>query len=82
MLEALPEEPACVKGVGVSAVSDKLMMELWADRVSEEPNSFDKNGKGYMVHPMWMREATGGGWVDIREQSFNFGWDGYMAAYV
>lgn len=76
VLEALPTEPACVYGVGVSAVSDKLMMELWADLVSTESNTFDKNGKGYMVHPMWMRMYDGG-WTTVREQSFNFGWDGY-----
>ena len=76
ILEALPHEPACVTGVGVSAVSDKLMMQLWADLISENSNSLDKNGKGYMVHPMWMR-FPGGDWNDVREQSFNFGWDGY-----
>lgn len=76
VLEALPTEPACVTGVGVSAVSDKLMMELWADLVSTESNTFDKNGMGYMVHPMWMRMHDGG-WTTVREQSFNFGWDGY-----
>ena len=76
ILEALPPEPTCVTGVGVSAVSDKLMMELWADLISEDSNSFDRNGRGYMVHPMWMR-FPGGDWNDVREQSFNFGWDGY-----
>lgn len=76
VLEALPTEPACVTGVGVSAVSDKLMMELWADLVSTESNTFDKNVMGYMVHPMWMRMHDGG-WTTVREQSFNFGWDGY-----
>ncbi len=76
ILEALPPEPACVTGVGVSAVSDKLMMELWADLISEDSNSFDRNGEGYMVHPMWMR-FPGGDWNNVREQSCNFGWNGY-----
>jgi len=80
VLEALPPEPAFLTGVGVSAVSDKLMMQLWADLVSTESNSFDKDGKGYMVHPMWMRFPDGG-WQDIREQSCNFGWDGYMVVH-
>ena len=80
VLEALPPEPAFLTGVGVSAVSDKLMMQLWADLVSTESNEFDKDGKGYMVHPMWMR-FSGGDWQDIREQSCNFGWDGYMVAH-
>ena len=75
LLEALPPEPECVTGVGVSAVSDKLMMEVWADLISTQSNTFDKNGEGYMVHPMWMR--LGGEWNSIREQSCNFGWDGY-----
>ena len=77
ILEALPPEPTCVTGVGVSAVSDKLMMELWADLISVESNTFDKNGKGFMVHPMWMR-FTDDEWNNVREQSCNFGWDGYM----
>lgn len=76
ILEALPPEPACVTGVGVSAVSDKLMMQVWADLISVHSDSFDKHGKGYMMHPMWMRFPDGG-WNNIREQSFNFGWDGY-----
>ena len=76
ILEALPPEPECVTGVGVSAVSDKLMMELWADLISADSNTFDKNGKGYMVHPMWMRFPDDA-WNDVREQSCNFGWDGY-----
>ena len=76
LLEALPPEPECVTGVGVSAVSDKLMMAAWADLISTESNTFDKNGKGYMVHRMWMRFPDGE-WNDIRETSCNFGWDGY-----
>ena len=80
VLEALPPEPAFLTGVGVSAVSDKLMMQLWADLVSTESNSFDKDGKGYMVHPMWMRFSDGD-WQNIREQSCNFGWDGYMVVH-
>lgn len=76
ILEALPPEPACVTGIGVSAVSDKLMMELWADLISLDSNSFDRNGRGYMVHPMWMR-FPGRDWNVVPEQSCNFGWDGY-----
>ena len=77
ILEALPPEPECVTGVGVSAVSDKLMMELWADLISTNSNTFEKNGKGFMVHPMWMRFPAPVGWNDIHEKSENFGWDGY-----
>lgn len=80
VLEALPEEPACVKGVGVSAVSDMLMMELWADIVSTEPNTLDKKGRGEMVHPMWMRFSEGN-WDTRREHSENFGWDGYRVMH-
>lgn len=77
ILEALPPEPKCVTGVGVSAVSDKLMMELWADLISVDSIEFDRNGEGFKVHPMWMR-IGGGDWIDRGELSCNFGWDGYM----
>jgi hypothetical protein len=43
--------------------------------VDTEPNMFDIPGKGFMVHPMWMYH--GEEWNDIREKSYNFGWENY-----
>ena len=67
--------PPFITAVGISAVSDEFMMALWRDIISEEPNTLDGKGKGYMRHPMWMRFLHG--WSTIRETSFNFGWKGY-----
>ena len=73
--------PACVTSVGISAVSEKFMKELWNEIISDDPNTFDVAGRGYMVHPMWMRfgrydqdESHVGYWGDVREMSCNFGW--------
>ena len=68
--------PPFITAVGISAVSDDFMMALWSEIISEVPNTLDGKGKGYMVHPMWIR-IPDAEWLDIREQSFNFGWKGY-----
>lgn len=73
--------PLFITAVGISAVSDEFMMMLWSEIIAEEPNTLDGKGKGYMVHPMWMRFADHG-WNDIREQSFNFGWKGYNGGTI
>jgi len=74
--------PPCVDGVGFSAVSDNFMKELWIEIISKEPNCHDVAGRGYMVHPMWMRFGMPGEegcfWSTVREQSFNFGWENYF----
>ena len=71
--------PRFVTAVGVSAVSDEFMMKLWGDIISEEPDTLDGKGLGYMVHPMWMRMPDGG-WATVREQSCIFGWEKYRVA--
>ena len=68
--------PPFITAVGISAVSDEFMMVLWSEIIAKEPDTLDGKGKGYMVHPMWMRFGDQG-WNDVREQSFNFGWKGY-----
>lgn len=68
--------PGVVDRIGISGVSTEYMNSIWNDLISEEPNSFDVPGDGFMVHPMWnlfhMGEA-GYEWSDIREMSYNFG---------
>jgi len=51
------------------------MMTLWSEIISEEPDTLDGKGGGYMVHPMWMRFVDG--WNAVCEQSCRFGWNGY-----
>ena len=60
--------------IGVSGVSTKCMKQYWSEMINDEPNYFDIAGKGYMQHPMWMYNNE---WFDVREQSFNFGWENY-----
>ena len=71
VLEALVAEPACVTGIGVSAVSDKYMSDVWNEIITENRNTMAGSGKGPMKHPMWMWFDYGG-WNTVREQSFNF----------
>jgi hypothetical protein len=73
--------PPFITAVGISAVSDEFMMALWKEIIAEEPDTLHGKGKGYMVHPMWMR-IVDHGWYTVREQSYNFGWKGYNACFV
>jgi len=73
ILNLLKEAPEFVKKIGVSGVSTKCMKQYWGEMISEEPNTFCIAGEGYMKHPMWMYQLNE--WFNIRETSFNFGWD-------
>ena len=70
------DPPICIRAVGVSAVSDDFMMDLWAEIISPEARSFDLPGAGFKVHPMWCRTPDEE-WITVPERSFNFGWRGY-----
>ena len=72
------EVAAMITRVGVSGVSDQLMMEQWWGTVGPE---FDNGAAptdrwgfrtGYMVHSQWTAPGC-----CVREQSYNFGWRGY-----
>lgn len=65
--------PAGVVAVGVSGVSDAYAKMVWAEIVTTSRNWMDGDGKGYMVHPMFMFTENSG-YHDMREMSFNFGW--------
>ena len=84
IMDCLIKEPVFIKEIGVSAVSSEVMMQWWEEMISTEPDLFDVAGKGYMVHPQWLKNNDNsksdewGTWFDVREQSFNFGWKGYM----
>lgn len=84
IIQCLINEPVFVNRIGVSAISSDVMMQWWAEMISTEQNCLDVAGKGYQVHPMWMKlpddhksDTKWGSWVDVRERSFNFGWKGY-----
>jgi len=65
--------PAGVVAVGVSGVSYAYAKMVWAEIVTPSRNWMDGEGKGYMVHPMFMFTESVG-YDGIREMSFNFGW--------
>lgn len=73
LLDCLVSEPQFVFKIGVSAVSEETIQYYWADMISTEANMFDCDGKGPMLHRMWMKMPDGC-WLTIREKSFNFGW--------
>ena len=83
IMDCLVREPVFIREIGVSAVSSDVMMDWWEEMISTVPNHFHIAGKGYMVHPMWMKlpgheDPYWGSWFSIREKSCNFGWKGYM----
>ena len=51
------------------------MKEYWGEMISHKPNIFDISGKGFMKHPMWLYNNNE--WYDVRETSYNFGWENY-----
>lgn len=88
IMDCLIKEPVFIKEIGVSAVSSEVMMQWWEEMISTEANLFDVAGKGYMVHPQWMKNKNNdnsnssewGTWSSIREKSHNFGWKGYNSS--
>jgi len=75
ILKLLDNEPECITKIGISAVSNKCMSQYWEEMISKIPNTLDIAGKGYMIHPMWKYNCSE--WYNIREKSFNFGWENY-----
>ena len=75
--------PLVVTAVGISAVSENLMSHLWDEIVSTHTDYCELPGKGYMVHPMWMRfrnrddDSKPYSWCSVRETSCNFNWKMY-----
>ena len=74
--------PRDVRGVGISGVNQAVLCDEWVNCISLTPNTFDRDGEGYMRHPMYTlpdrcqanclpRMFT------CREMSFNFNWPNY-----
>lgn len=75
VLAALSRELQCIVGIGVSAVSDEYMADLWWAIVSPLGGM---QGKGFLLHPMFRRFAVESDldstWSILAERSFDFGW--------
>ena len=78
------DAPSCVSEIGISAVSENFMKNLWREIIRKDENWCCRSGGGYMVHPMWIKygptgvsDESWGDWMTIRERSFNFGWENY-----
>lgn len=83
IMDCLTNEPVFINKIGVSSVSSVVIMNWWQEMISTEQKYLDIAGKGYMVHPMWIKikdVSTGNiseNWMSISERSCNFGWKGY-----
>ena len=83
VLEHFATPPAEVRGVAVSGVSQTIIRDEWADCIAKCSEQFDRDGKGFMLHPMWTLPAMNSGNAALprlftrREMSFNFGWPSY-----
>lgn len=75
MLKHFTDEPDCVIGLGVSAVSCKFMKEIWYEIVSEG-KLVDGEAKGHLSHPMWIKKSDNQ-WEIKSEDSNTFGWSDY-----
>ena len=82
VLEHFGEAPAEMQGIAISGVDERTLRDEWVSCISQEPNTFDRPGSGYMVHPMrvlpmQMYDGSIPPMTIVREQSFNFGWPDY-----
>lgn len=82
VLEHFTTPPRDVRGVAVSGVNQAVLCDEWVDCISQMPNTFSRDGKGYMLHPMFTlcesRQADAlPRMFTRREMSFNFGWPDY-----
>jgi hypothetical protein len=85
LLAQFDTAPESVRGLAVSGVDETQIRDEWAECITHTPNRYDRDGKGYMVHPMYTlpescQDGTLGTWPQVcvrREMSFNFGWPEY-----
>lgn len=71
-----------VRAVSVSGVEDTTLRDEWKECIAAVPNSWDRAGKGYMAHPMFLlppsfQADTLPRMFAQRETSFRFGWPDY-----
>jgi len=79
---ASDDGPELVTDIGVSGVSEELMMRQWWGVVSYNDSTTESGTdrwgfrRGYMVHTMWM-VMPDGDFCGVREMSFSFSWLNY-----
>ena len=69
LLDCFRGEPKWCTKIGVSGVSPQFIAERWWSCIGGE--------EGYMTYSMWKKLFKGEDWINVRERSFNFGWDNY-----
>ena len=82
VLEHFTTPPQDVRGVAISGVNQAVLCDEWSNCIAQMTNTFCRNGKGYMVHPMYILPER---WqADVlprmftqRETSYKFGWPDY-----
>lgn len=86
VLEHFTSPPREVRGVAISGVNQDILRDQWISCIAAgQTDEFDRPGKGYMEHPMWVlpegaQDGTFPRLAAVREQSCMFGWPDYPGA--
>ena len=78
ILASLKTAPDCITAVGVSAISDELMLTIWR-AICERDDGGCMPGEGRRAHPCWVRPAHL--WMDLPDLADSFGWKGWDAMW-
>lgn len=78
VLASLKPAPGCITAVGVSAISDELMMTIW-HAICERDDGWCLSGEGRHAHPCWMRMPEM--WMETQGLAEYFGWKGWDAMW-
>lgn len=78
VLASLKPAPDCITAVGVSAISDELMMTIW-HAICERDDGWCMPGEGRHAHPCWVRYSQI--WQEFPGQADLFGWKGWDAMW-
>lgn len=78
VLASLKPAPDCITAVGVSAISDELMMTIW-HAICERDDRWCMPGEGRRAHPCWVRMPYL--WWDSSDLADSFGWKGWNAMW-
>lgn len=78
VLASLKPAPDCITAVGVSALSDELMMTIW-HAICERDDGWCMPGEGRHAHPCWVRPAHI--WQEFPGLADSFGWKGWDAMW-
>lgn len=78
VLASLKPAPDCITAVGVSAISDELMMAIWA-AICESDDGWCGIGCGRRAHSCWVRNPET--WEEFPGLADHFGWKGWDAMW-